>query len=407
MRDNQDLASERILYFDCYSGISGDMTLGALLDLGLELEDLQQLLSKLRLSGYRLAKEQVKYGGIAGTRAIVHLEEVPAKARNFNDILELLIKADLPLPVLEKSRKIFTHLAEAEAAVHGVPVEKVHFHEVGAIDAIVDIVGAAAGLYLMQIDRIYCSPLPVGRGEVETAHGRLPLPAPATARLLADRKVPLSGRNIDFELVTPTGAAIVTALVHSFGPIPDFVLEAVGYGAGTINPGYPNYLRLLLGSESCSGMGTALQDNIFVLETNIDDLNPEIYSYLMEKLLAAGALDVYLTPVQMKKNRPAVQLTILASPEKVCSLQEMVFFETSTFGLRISQAQKVMRFREFKTVKTEWGPIRIKVGIFKGNTSMEQFSAEYEDCLKVARRSYLPLKDVYRLAEYLYKKSTQ
>jgi len=325
------------------------------------------------------------------------------ESRNLSDILQLLEKTDLPLPVLEKSRAIFKRLAEAEAAVHGVSVEKVHFHEVGAVDAIVDIVGVAAGLHLMQIDRIYCSPLPVGRGEVETAHGRLPLPAPATARLLADRKVPLSGRSLDFELVTPTGAAIVTALVHSFGPIPDFVLEAVGYGAGSINPGYPNYLRLLLGSKPLLDTDTAYEENIFVLETNIDDMNPEIYGYLMEKLLAAGALDVYLTPVQMKKNRPAVQLTILASPEKVGLLQEMVFFETSTFGLRISQAKKIMRFREFKTVQTKWGPIRIKVGFFKGSPSMEQFSAEYEDCLKVARISNLPLKDVYRLAEYLYK----
>ncbi len=403
MKESNNFPLQRVLYFDCYSGVSGDMTLGALLDLGLELEELQQLLSKLGLSGYRLEKEQVNYGGIAGTRALVHVEKASNEARNLSDILQLLEKTDLPLPVLEKSRAIFKRLAEAEAAVHGVTVEKVHFHEVGAVDAIVDIVGVAAGLHLMQIDRIYCSPLPVGRGEVETAHGRLPLPAPATARLLADRKVPLSGRNLDFELVTPTGAAIVTALVHSFGPIPDFVLEAVGYGAGSINPGYPNYLRLLLGSKPLLDTDTNYQENIFVLETNIDDMNPEIYGYLMEKLLAAGALDVYLTPVQMKKNRPAVQLTILASPEKVGSLQEMVFFETSTFGLRISQAQKIMRFREFKTVQTKWGPIRIKVGTFKGSPNMEQFSAEYEDCLKVARISNLPLKDVYRLAEYLYK----
>lgn len=405
MKDNQESASERILYFDCYSGISGDMTLGALLDLGLDFEALQQLLSRLRLSGYRLAKEQVSYGGIAGTRAIVHLDEGPVVARDLDDILQVIEKADLPLPVSEKSRAVFKVLAEAEAAVHGVPVAKVHFHEVGAVDALVDIIGVAAGLHLLQIDRIYCSPLPVGRGEVETTHGRLPLPAPATARLLADRKVPLSGCNFDFELVTPTGAAIVTALAHSFGPIPDFVLEAVGYGAGSNDPGYPNYLRLLLGSESFAGRGAVPQDDIFILETNIDDLNPEIYGYLMEKLLAAGALDVYFTPIQMKKNRPAVQLTILSSPDKVSPLQEIVFFETSTFGLRLSRAQKIMRSRAHKTVQTDWGPIRIKVGCFKGssNTNMEQFSAEYEDCLQVARTSGLPLREVYRLAEYLYR----
>ncbi len=403
MRDNQESVSERILYFDCYSGVSGDMTLGALLDLGLELEELQQLLSKLKLSGYRLEKEQVRRGGIAGTRALVHLEKEQKNERDLKDILQLIDEADLPPPVSERSAAIFRRLAEAEAAVHGVPVEKVHFHEVGAVDAIIDIIGTAAALYLLKVDRVFCSPLPLGRGEVETAHGRLPLPAPATIRLLADRKAPLKGRDLDFELVTPTGAAIVATLADSFGPLPNFSIEAVGYGAGTIDPGYPNYLRLMLGLKPLTAVHDIFQEEIIVINTNMDDLNPEVYGYLMEKLFKAGALDVFFTPVQMKKNRPAVQLTILASPEKAGLLQDLVFFETSTFGLRLTRAQKVMLSREFKTVQTDWGPIRLKVGVFPGSEKSEQFSPEFEDCRKIAELSGLPLKDIYRLAEYLYK----
>lgn len=403
MKDNQESVAERILYFDCYSGISGDMTLGALLDLGLELEELQQLLSKLKLSGYRLEKEKVRRGGIAGTRALIHLESEQKNARGLKDILQLIDGADLPPAVSEWSAAIFERLAEAEAVVHGVSLEKVHFHEVGAVDAIIDIVGTAAALHLLKVDRVFCSPLPLGRGEVDTAHGRLPLPAPATIRLLADRKAPLKGRDLDFELVTPTGAAIVTTLADSFGPLPDFSIEAVGYGAGTIDPGYPNYLRLMLGSKSVSAVNDIFQEEIIVINVNMDDLNPEVYGYLMEKLFKAGALDVFFTPVQMKKNRPAVQLTILASPEKAGLLQDLVFFETSTFGLRLTRAQKVMRSREFKTVQTDWGPIRLKVGVFPGREKTEQFSAEFEDCRNIAELSGLPLKDIYRLAEYLYK----
>ena len=392
---------EKILYFDCYSGISGDMTLGALLDLGVELQRLQDILAGLKLDGYRLGAEKVSRGAIAGTRAVVSLDDSPPVERRLSDILHLIDDSSLPQPVKAKSSAIFTNLAEAEAEVHGIPVEKVHFHEVGAVDALVDIVGSAAALYLLKIDRIYCSPLPVGRGEVQTAHGRLPLPAPATLELLARRKVPVCGSDLDFELVTPTGAAIVTTLADSFGPLPAFNIEAVGYGAGSIDPGYPNYLRLVSGFRQSAG--PVYEEEVAVIETNIDDLNPEVFGYLMERLFEAGALDVCYTSVQMKKNRPAVQLTILSPPEKIKLLQDLVFSETSTLGLRITTARKIMRLRETKTVQTEWGPVRIKYSPGADRRYPLHFAPEYEDCHKIARLSGLPLKEVYSLAEHLFR----
>ncbi len=392
---------ERILYFDCYSGISGDMTLGALIDSGLELGRLREALAGLKLSGYNLEAEKVHRGGIAGTRARVRFDGSPPVERHLADIIGLIEKSELPQSVREKSSAIFHRLAEAEAAVHGIPVEKVHFHEIGAVDAIIDIVGTAAALFLLEIDCIYCSPLPAGRGEVQSAHGRLPLPAPATLELFAKRRVPIEGCANDFELVTPTGAAIVTTLADSFGPLPAFNIEAVGYGAGSIDPGYPNFLRLISGCRHLSE--PAYEEEVAVIETNIDDQNPEVFGYLMEKLFEAGALDVYYAPVQMKKNRPAVQLTILASPDKIKLLQELVFYETSTLGLRLTTARKIMRPRKITSVQTEWGAVRIKYSPMPDREDPLHFAPEYEDCQKIARQSGLPLKEVYRLAEYLFR----
>ena len=392
---------QRIIYFDCYSGISGDMTLGALLDSGLELKRLQEVLAGLKLKGYKLEAEKTSRGGITGTRALVRLDSSSPVKRHLPDILGLIAKSELPAAVCKKSSAVFNRLAEAEAAVHGIPVEKVHFHEVGAVDAIVDIVGSVSALFLLEIDRIYCSPLPLGRGEVHSAHGRLPLPAPATLELLAKRNVPIEGRDSDFELVTPTGAAIVTALADTFGPLPAFNIETVGYGAGSIDPGYPNFLRLISGSLHMSD--PAYEEEVAVIETNIDDQNPEIFGYLMDKLFTAGALDVYYTPVQMKKNRPAVQLSVLAAPEKAGLLQEIIFYETSTLGFRLTTARKIMRPREVATVETEWGPIRIKYSTMPDREHSMHFAPEYEDCQKIARKSGLPLKEIYRLAEYHFR----
>jgi pyridinium-3,5-bisthiocarboxylic acid mononucleotide nickel chelatase len=402
MDGNSHVSAGKILYFDCYSGISGDMTLGALLDLGLKLELLNEMLAGLNLGGYRLEAEKVTRGGIAGTKASVTLEAGDQVARHLSDILQIIESSDLPLQVKENSVAVFQRLAEAEASVHGTVIEKVHFHEVGAVDAIVDIVGTASALYLLGISEVYSSPLPLGGGEVQTEHGRLPLPAPATLELIAHRQIPVKGRDASFELVTPTGAALVATLAKSFGPMPDFTINKVGYGAGSHDPGYPNYLRLISGEKAAMQM--LHDEEVLVLETNIDDLNPEIYGFLMDKIFEAGALDLYFTPIQMKKNRPSVQLTVLSPPHLLQKLQAIIFSETSTLGLRVSRTQKVMRRRDVLSVETRWGPIQVKYATMpKGNFPLS-FAPEYEDCRQVAVKSGLPLKEVYRLAEALFRK---
>jgi pyridinium-3,5-bisthiocarboxylic acid mononucleotide nickel chelatase len=399
------LMKKKILYFDCYSGVSGDMTLGALLDLGLEIGRLQELLDGLSIKNYSLTAEKVSRGGISGTRAVVRADESPPVERHLSEILQIINQSDLPRAVIEAGSAVFKSLAEAEAAVHGIPVEKVHFHEVGAVDALVDIVGTAAALYLLEIDEIQCSPLPAGRGEVMTEHGRLPLPAPATLELLARRQVPVLGSSSDFELVTPTGAAIVTALADKFGPIPAFNIEKVGYGAGSKDPGYPNYLRLLLGSYQKTGL--QYEEEVTILETNVDDQNPEIFGYLMDLLIRAGALDVYYTPVQMKKNRPAVQLTVLSPPGKTAQLQDLLFYETSTLGVRLTTARKIMRPREVETVRTGWGSVRVKYSPEPDGRFPLSYAPEYEDCRAVAESSGLPLKEVYRMVDQLFRKKAE
>jgi pyridinium-3,5-bisthiocarboxylic acid mononucleotide nickel chelatase len=395
-----DQNAKQVLYFDCYSGISGDMTLGALLDLGLDLDQLTALLSRLPLDGYRLEAEKVNRGGIAGTRARVIIDSQTQEARNLPAILKLIGDSDLPAAVKTLGSKAFQLLAEAEAAVHGITVEEVHFHEVGAVDAIIDIVGTAAALYLLGIGEIYCSPLPLGGGEVQAAHGRLPLPAPATVELLAGRKVPVRGSRENFELVTPTGAAIVAAAAKEFGPLPAFTVEAVGYGAGSYDPGYPNYLRLFMGYTD-DPLPTQ-EETLLQIQANIDDLNPEIYGYLLQKLLGCGALDVFFLPVQMKKDRPGVLLTVLLSPDSLQAVREIIFQETSTLGFRAIPTRRIMRPRLSATVETEWGPICIKYCPSVTGEHILHYSPEYEDCCKVARKSGLPLKEIYRIAERLF-----
>jgi len=395
----------KILYFDCYSGISGDMTLGALLDLGLDLDRLRATLAGLPLEGYQLVADQLTSEGLAGTRVQVIVENEQQQQRHLPEILELINNADLPGPVKEMSGLIFSNLAEAEAAVHGTTVDQVHFHEVGAVDAIVDVVGTAVALHLLEVTEVYSSPLPLGSGEIHTAHGKLPLPAPATLELLARRKAPVRGSLDNYELVTPTGAAILTTIAKGFGPLPDFTLQAVGYGAGSYALSRPNFLRLLLGQNVQTV--DLYTDELIQLEANIDDLNPEIYGYLMEILFACGALDVFFTPIQMKKNRPAVQLTVLTPPHLLNKLRDLIFSETSTLGLRLSRAQKVMKPRTVGKVTTEWGAIRIKYCPALPGEPLLHYAPEYEDCCKVARLSGLPLKEIYRLAGSLFRNNHQ
>lgn len=394
----------KLLYLDCCSGISGDMLLGALLDLGLDLKDLQSAIAGLALPDVAIEMEQVNRGAIACTKAHVLTSEKNPPARHLADVIGIINQADLPDPVRANSIAVFTQLAEAEAAVHGCPVEQVHFHEVGAADAIVDVVGTAAALHLLGVDQLICSPLPLSRGEVDTAHGRLPLPAPATLKLLASRAVPVYGSTADFELVTPTGAALVTALADSFGSLPGFTVTAVGYGAGSRDDGSPNYLRLLYGFTD--RVLKVDEENAILIESNLDDLNPEIFGYLMEQLFEAGAADVYFTAIQMKKNRPAVQLNVLAASALLRDLQEIIFRETTTLGLRVSVIKKIMRKRETAVVQTEWGPVRIKYVPAEPEEHILHFSPEFEDCRIIARLSGQPLKEIYRQAVQLFKLSS-
>ncbi len=390
----------RIAYFDCYSGISGDMTLGALLDCGLELSQLQEMLAKLPLSGYRLELSRVTRYSLAGSDLQVILEDDSPGQRHLPEIEKLILGSALPDPVKEKSRAIFANLAAAEAAVHGTSLEEVHFHEVGAVDAIVDIVGSVAALHLLGIEQVFCSPLPVGGGMVRASHGLLPLPAPAVLELFKQRQVPVYGREGRHELVTPTGAAIVTTLAAGFGPPPSFIFETVGYGSGNLDPGYANYLRIFIGETTSPPLSDP--EPLQAIEANIDDLNPEVFGYLMERLFAGGAWDVYYTPVQMKKNRPAVKLTALTAPRYLHRLVEIIFQETSTMGLRVLEAQKFVRPRRIIAVSTEWGPVQVKVALDEAGGGGQHYAIEYEDCAKIARKTGIPLKEIYRRVERLF-----
>lgn len=376
-------------YFDCFSGISGDMTLGALLDAGVPLEHLRGELQTLSLPGWELTSEKVWKSGMAATYAKVRAADTQ-RHRSLTTILDFIEKSNLSHNVKDHSAAIFRKLGEAEAAVHDVPLEKIHFHEVGAVDAIVDIVGACVGFNALGIDSFACSALNVGGGTANMAHGVLPVPAPATARLLLGK--PTYSNGVQKELVTPTGAAIVATLCTSFGPQPPMTVNAIGYGAGTADlEGQPNVLRIMVG-ESAEKRATAESETIRVLEANLDDMNPQIYGYFLEKALAAGALDVFSTPVQMKKNRPGMLVTVLCKPEDEARFHEMFFAETTTLGVRTYTAGRRVLARQWETVHTAFGDVRIKVARLNGH--IRQASPEFEDCRKLAEAKNVPLQRV-------------
>ena len=344
------MKSSRIAYFDCFSGISGDMVLGALVDAGADLRAIEAELRKLGLEGWTISAEKVKRGGIFATHVKVETSE-EHHHRGLSIILARIDKAGLAPRAAERARRIFTRLAEAEAKVHNMPVEEVHFHEVGAVDSIVDIVGAAIGFELLGIDEFACSALDVGAGQVKTAHGLLPVPAPATAELL--RGAPMYTSGIARELVTPTGAAIATTLSTSYAQIPEMTLQAVGYGAGSTNlTEKANVLRILIGENATSEAGEHWDAPGSVIETNLDDMSPQIYGYFVERALAAGALDVFSTAVQMKKNRPGVLLTILCDAAHTARLIDLVFRETTTIGVRTYDVRRKVLDRELVPVVT-------------------------------------------------------
>src|SRR3984893_2904972 len=343
-----------IAYFDCFSGISGDMVLGALLDSGVLLSDVEAELRKLKLDGWKLSAEKVRRRALSGTHVKVETSEHDHHHRGLSEIVGMIDEAGLAPRAAERAKKIFTRLAEAEARVHQMPIEKVQFHEVGAVDSIIDIVGAAIGFELLGIDEFACSPFDVGGGQVETAHGRLPVPAPATAELLHGARMFSSG--IGHELVTPTGAAIATTLSSRYAEMPEMTLRSIGYGAGTLDlPEKPNVLRLLIGDNTASEGDEYWSAPVTVIETNIDDMTPQIYGYFVERALSAGALDVFSTTAQMKKNRPGLLVTLLSEPENVARLIDLVFCETTTVGVRTYEGSRKTLDRQLVPVETAFG----------------------------------------------------
>jgi uncharacterized protein (TIGR00299 family) protein len=387
----------KIAYLDCTSGISGDMTLGALVDAGVDLGAIQSGLDSLGLNNCRLEREEVKRKGFRATKVnVVH--EPEHAHRHLHHITDMIDASTLTARQKELAKRIFTRLGEAEAKVHGTEIRKVHFHEVGAIDSIADIVGSAIGLDLLQVDRIVCSPITTGFGAIEIAHGRVGIPAPATAELL--RGIPLAESRVAAELTTPTGAAIVATVVDEFGPLPPMKIETIGYGSGTKDfKEQANLLRLFVGQSE----DVLHTDQVWVLETNIDDISAEIIAHCTTLVAEAGALDVYTTAIQMKKNRPGVKMTVLCLPHLANKLEKIIFRETSTLGVRRWLASRHKLERQPQSVETKWGPIAGKLAFLGDGT--QSFSPEFEACKQVAAQQNVPVKDVYEEACRAFERS--
>ncbi len=399
---------KKIAYIDCPSGIAGDMCLGALVDLGVPLDYLIEKLQGLGLEKeYRLWAEKASKKGQVATKVHVdlsvdeHHSHSHDNARHLPEIQSLIKGANLPSQATRWSLDIFGRLAEAEGAVHGISPEKVHFHEVGAVDAIVDIVGTCLGLDYLGVEEFFCSPLPLGGGTVKAAHGRLPVPVPAVVKLWEMAGAEIYDNGIEFELVTPTGAAIATTLAKSYEMPPMRVLK-VGLGAGTKDLTIPNILRIWLGEmEENKG------DVVEVLETQIDDINPQAIGYLFERLLAAGALDVFSQPVTMKKSRSGLLLTVICSPENRPVCEELIFSETTTLGIRRSRQQRNILNRKIQEVNTNYGKIRVKVAYRDSLSNPITVQPEYEDCAEIARKHNIPWRTVHEIALGAWKESLQ
>ena len=408
---------KRILYLDCFSGISGDMMLGALVDLGVDLQYIKNELKNLDIGGYELKSSKIKINAIYATRFGVNVKK-DQPPRSYKDIKNLIDSSRLQ-PVTKKlALKIFIKIAEAEARVHNQKIEDVHFHEIGALDSIIDITATAIALDSLKLDLIYAREVPLGSGMAATMHGKIPIPAPATVEIL--KGVPSYGGNFDFEVTTPTGAAIISTICNRFGKMPLMCIEKTGMGAGTrqcvahqdvapnTTPGashgdeLPNVLRLILGTQ---GEETSNEQNslskLTLLSTNIDDCTPEVLAYLIEKLLESKAHDAWIEPIYMKKNRPAFKVCALCNYDKVGSIAEVFFSETSTLGIRMQQTGRITLERGVKTVKLPYGEVKLKVGILKGKEIT--FSPEFESCAEIARKLKKPLKEVYQDAVFFYR----
>jgi uncharacterized protein (TIGR00299 family) protein len=399
----------RLLYFDCFSGISGDMVLGALIDAGLPFEELQRALGSLAVSGFDVGTKRVLRAGVTATQFIVHEHGAqhpapgdhahhhshPHPHRSLAEIFALIDRSALSSGGRDRAKALFQRLGEVEASIHQMPVERVHLHEVGAVDSIIDIVGAVFGLEWFGAERIVCSPLNVGGGMVDSAHGRFPVPAPATLALLAG--APIYGGAVQQELVTPTGALIVSSFASAFGPIPQMAVERTGYGAGGRDfPSTPNVLRVLVGRA----VDQPQAERVTVIECEIDDMNPQIFGVAMDRLYSAGALEVCYVPVQMKKNRPGTRLTVIAPPERRAALCEIIFRETTTIGLRHHEVDRECLPREILAVETPIGTVRFKIAWRDGRVI--NALPEFEDCARLASSHSLSVKEVQSLALKAY-----
>jgi len=383
----------KTLYFDCFSGISGDMTVGALLDLGIDKEKFLLEMKKLNLNELSLCISKMTVNGITGTDFTVniHSHGHSHEHRHLSDVLSIIDGSSLGPRAKELSRKIFLEIAEAEAKVHGTGIEQVHFHEVGALDSIADIIGAAVCIEMLGVDQIYCSELHDGRGMIECAHGKLPVPVPAVMEMLKGSGIPLIQEEIQSELVTPTGMAIIKTISNGFGKMPPIAVAASGTGFGKRETGRLNALRVI--------MGTAFADNnerTVILESNIDNMTPEDLSFAMERLFEAGALDVWFTPIYMKKNRPAVMLSVLAEPSKKDMLADTLFINTASLGIRIKQFERKCLKREFVNADTKFGKINVKVSVL--SSGEKRYSPEYEDCRAAAVLAGVPISVIRKAA---------
>jgi pyridinium-3,5-bisthiocarboxylic acid mononucleotide nickel chelatase len=391
----------RLAYLDCSSGISGDMFLAALLDAGVEFDRLRAELKKIELGTYDFTQDRVMRKGLAANHVDI---VVPDKQphRHLSHIEKLIGGAALDEAVKQKALQVFRRLGEAEARLHNQPIEKIHFHEVGAVDAVLDIVGVCLGLATLENPELVCSPLNVGGGSVEAAHGKLPVPAPATAELL--KGIPVYSSGVESELVTPTGAALVSTLATGFGPVPAMKMERIGYGAGAKDfPTHPNIARLMLG-EKTGDAGTTSggtgDETVVVIEANIDDMNPQLYEHFAEKALVAGALDVTCSPLQMKKNRPGLLVSVISKAELEGALTRLLFEETTTIGVRITEARRKVLEREVVKVETAFGPVNMKVARRQGK--IVNAAPEFEDCRRLAEEKSVPLKEVMRAAQVAF-----
>src|SRR5882762_2437729 len=388
----------KTLYFDCFAGASGDMILGALVAAGVNPQELKAQLALLNVQGYAIEFETVNRSGISATYAHVHTAHEHAH-RHLSDILKIINESRLTQGVKDRASRIFSLLATAEARVHDQPIEQIHFHEVGGLDAIIDVCGAAIGFELLGIEQFVSSPLRVGTGMTEMAHGRFPVPPPAVAELLKGK--PIYAGEIEGEFVTPTGAAIITAVCEKFGPLPPMKIEATGYGAGTRDHhGFPNALRVLVGETEES---TELRDEaLLMIETNIDDSSPQVVGYAMDRAFELGALDCYLTQTQMKKNRPGLLFSVLCRPDEREKFLQMIFAETTTIGARSYEVSRRALARETVRVETQFGPIDVKVA--HTNNGVVNAMPEFEQCRAAARKADVPLREVQEAARSAYRK---